>query len=289
MFCLLDQNTDLLRTNPEAGTLLGSQGPEKKDSPCFDELSVLGVNTNLSFQGNLLNWGVKQGNSPESPSDRLAQTNLVPVSSLFGSSSEWMMPRQTELNVQGQTQAEPWGGTLSWALGCGRGDASESGFLMDDLKEEAELVREEKKGISGGGICWGEWEQVWKGKACSCILGQPSPWGWGGQGAKGPDSDRQAWERPGQVFQKVYPVAERKMELREVRLEKEVSLGTSWNWGNQETDNSLLMGFPFFPSLSHFPLHSQLWGEWLKGHPLPPLSPSFFFYSLFWNDFKFTR
>ena len=55
MFCILDQNTDLLRTNPKAGTLLGSQGPEKKDSPCFDELSVLGVNTNMSFQGNLLN------------------------------------------------------------------------------------------------------------------------------------------------------------------------------------------------------------------------------------------
>ena len=55
MFCLLDQNTDLLRTNPEAGTLLGSQGPEVKHSPCFDELSVLGVNTNMSFQDNLVN------------------------------------------------------------------------------------------------------------------------------------------------------------------------------------------------------------------------------------------
>ena len=55
MFCLLDQNTDLLRTSPEAGTLLGSQGPEMKDSACFDELSVLGANTNMSLQDNLAN------------------------------------------------------------------------------------------------------------------------------------------------------------------------------------------------------------------------------------------
>lgn len=37
-----DQNIDLLRTNPAVGALLGSKGPEKKDHPCFEELSVWG-------------------------------------------------------------------------------------------------------------------------------------------------------------------------------------------------------------------------------------------------------
>ena len=37
-----NQNIDLLRANPAVGALLGSKGPEKKDHPCFEELSVWG-------------------------------------------------------------------------------------------------------------------------------------------------------------------------------------------------------------------------------------------------------
>ena len=75
------------------------------------------------------------------------------------------------------------------------------------------------------------------------------------------------------------------MELREVRLEKEVSLGTSWNWGIQDTHNPLVLwDFPSFPLSPIFLFIPSFEGsDWRAILFLFPPPPPFFFFTFYFE------